>query len=106
MGFSENAAKKATFLTKSMEEAVNWAMLHMDDPDFNDPHPALQQNKGGNVDKAAEQQEKVTQLMGFGFTAHQAKYALAQSRWDMNAAAEWLLTHPDEVPPEPMQGFV
>lgn len=107
MGFSENAAKKATFLTKNVEEAVNWVMQHVEDPDLNEPHPALQPNKGGKAaDKTDEQQDKINQLMGFGFTAHQAQYALTQSRWDTNTAAEWLFTHPpDDVPPEPMQGY-
>uniref|UniRef100_A0A914IAW4 Ubiquitin carboxyl-terminal hydrolase n=1 Tax=Globodera rostochiensis TaxID=31243 RepID=A0A914IAW4_GLORO len=43
MGFTENAAKKATLFTKneSLESATNWILQHMDDSDLNDPHPVL-----------------------------------------------------------------
>uniref|UniRef100_A0A183CAR3 Ubiquitin carboxyl-terminal hydrolase n=1 Tax=Globodera pallida TaxID=36090 RepID=A0A183CAR3_GLOPA len=43
MGFTENAAKKATLCTKneSLESATNWILQHMDDSDLNEPYPVL-----------------------------------------------------------------
>ncbi|CAJ0956684.1 unnamed protein product, partial [Mesorhabditis belari] len=102
MGFSRNAALKAALDTKTqgLEAAAEWLMLRLDDPSINDPpvNPAgpVNVNPGSSVDN-----ESVSMLEGFGFTKHQARFALHKFNFDANMAAEWLFMHIDEVPPEP-----
>ncbi|CAJ0592736.1 unnamed protein product [Cylicocyclus nassatus] len=98
MGFTRNASIKAAMCTGSggsVEAAAEWVMLRLDDPSLNDP-PAPSSNPGAG---AQGHVEGMDELMGFGFTAHQARYALNRNP-DANAAAEWLFMHADEVPPE------
>ena len=51
-----------------------------------------------------DQTEKIEQLVGLGFTRHQAKYSLDRLRGDINQAAEWLFMNAEEVPPELKEG--
>ncbi|VDM84142.1 unnamed protein product [Strongylus vulgaris] len=98
MGFTRNASIKAAIETgKSggVEAAAEWVMLRLDDPSLNDP-PATSSNPGAG---APAHMEGLDELIAFGFTAHQARYALNRNP-DANAAAEWLFVHSEEVPPE------
>ena len=97
MGFTENASKKATLLTKNegLEIATNWIMQHLEDSDLNEPHPSFKKKPS-----IAAVNEKIVELTNLGFNNYQAKYALEQSNWDTNVAAEWLFNHSDEIPPE------
>jgi ubiquitin carboxyl-terminal hydrolase 5/13 len=109
MGFTENAAQKAAFATKnaSFEQAMEWLMQHMDDPDINEPHPSLQQmnsSGGGTADNQPIPSAEIEQLTGLGFSDHQAQFALRRSRGDVSVAADWLFNHADEVPPPETQG--
>ncbi|VDM66156.1 unnamed protein product [Strongylus vulgaris] len=98
MGFTRNASIKAAIETgKSggVEAAAEWVMLRLDDPSLNDP-PATSSNPDAG---APVHMEGLDELIAFGFTAHQARYALNRNP-DANAAAEWLFVHSEEVPPE------
>jgi uncharacterized UBP type Zn finger protein len=69
-----------------------------------DEQPLPEEAQESNIAETTEstnamQQDSINQLLGLGFTPHQAKYALERSQWNVNGAAEWLFTHPDEVPP-------
>ncbi|VDL73570.1 unnamed protein product [Nippostrongylus brasiliensis] len=101
MGFTRNASIKAAIETgKSggVEAAAEWVMLRLDDPSLNDPPAALAANSRAPA-KGPAHVEGLDELIAFGFTAHQARYALSRNP-DANAAAEWLFVHADEVPPE------
>ncbi|KAK6728645.1 hypothetical protein RB195_005968 [Necator americanus] len=98
MGFTRNASIKAAIETgKSggVEAAAEWVMLRLDDPSLNDP-PGATTNASAS---GPAHVEGLDELIAFGFTAHQARYALNRNP-DANAAAEWLFLHADEVPPE------
>ncbi|KHJ97456.1 UBA/TS-N domain protein [Oesophagostomum dentatum] len=98
MGFTRNASIKAAIETgKSggVEAAAEWVMLRLDDPSLNDPPAAA----SGVAEGGSAHMEGLDELIAFGFTAHQARYALSRNP-DANAAAEWLFVHAEEVPPE------
>lgn len=100
MGFTRNAAIKAAIETGKnggVEAAAEWVMRRLDDPSLNDPPLPVTSDirQPGGV----AHMEGFDELIGFGFTAHQARYALSRNP-DANAAAEWLFVHADEVPPE------
>jgi ubiquitin carboxyl-terminal hydrolase 5/13 len=97
MGFTENAAKKATLLTKNegLETATNWIMQHLEDSDLNEPHSSFKKELS-----TVAVNEKIVQLTNLGFSNYQAKYALKQTNYDTNVAAEWLFNYSDEIPPE------
>ncbi|GMT00659.1 hypothetical protein PENTCL1PPCAC_22833, partial [Pristionchus entomophagus] len=96
MGFSRNGAVKAYLKTKGqgLEGATNWIMGMMEDPTLNDPPSQVLEKMADEVDG-----EAVNQLVSFGFTPHQARYALKKER-DVNGAAEWLFSNGDSVPEE------
>ncbi|PIO75083.1 UBA/TS-N domain protein [Teladorsagia circumcincta] len=80
-----------------VEAAAEWVMLRLDDPSLNDP-PAVP--AGGRPASAGPaSMEGLNELVAFGFTPHQARYALSRNP-DANAAAEWLFVHAEEIPPE------
>ncbi|KAK6059889.1 hypothetical protein COOONC_02457 [Cooperia oncophora] len=100
MGFTRNASIKAAIETgKSggVEAAAEWVMNRLDDPSLNDP-PAIAAG-GRSAPAAPAPMEGLNELVAFGFTPHQARYALSRNP-DANAAAEWLFSHAQEVPPE------
>ncbi|KJH51075.1 UBA/TS-N domain protein [Dictyocaulus viviparus] len=101
MGFTRNASIKAAIETGKnggVEAAAEWVMLRLDDPSLNDP-PTSIASTGRSVPVAPDHMEGLDELIAFGFTAHQARYALSRNP-DANAAAEWLFVHAEEVPPE------
>ncbi|EPB68766.1 UBA/TS-N domain protein, partial [Ancylostoma ceylanicum] len=99
MGFTRNASIKAAIETgKSggVEAAAEWVMLRLDDPSLNDPPATAPSHPSAS---GPAHMEGLDELIAFGFTAHQARYALSRNP-DANAAAEWLFVHAEEVPPE------
>ncbi|VDM57326.1 unnamed protein product [Angiostrongylus costaricensis] len=101
MGFTRNASIKAAIETGKnggVEAAAEWVMLRLDDPSLNDP-PAPIAWAGRSVPAVLDHMEGLDELVAFGFTPYQARYALSRNT-DANAAAEWLFVHADEVPPE------
>lgn len=53
MGFPPEACKRATYFTKnkSLNDATNWLMEHISDPDFSDPfvEPGMEINSGQKI---------------------------------------------------------
>lgn len=104
MGFTTNAARKATYVTKNSgaEAACEWIMQHLDDPDLNDEHPDLRASSGSGTtsSNAVIDPAQCDYLTALGFTPHQARYSLKLAKGDANAAADWLFNNAHQVPPE------
>lgn len=82
MGFTLEAARKACKFTRntSVENATNWLMEHLDDPDLNDPlsPPSgyQQQNKqkqpvAGSVTSTNIDENAVEMMLAMGFSRQQ-----------------------------------
>ncbi|KAK9085041.1 hypothetical protein Sjap_025452 [Stephania japonica] len=95
MGFNYFHCQKAAINTSNagVEEAMNWLLSHMDDPDIDDP--ISQQNVG--VD-----QSQVETLISFGFEEVLARKALKTSGGNIEKATDWLLDIPDASGPSNM----
>ena len=107
MGFSENGSKRAAIAVKnsSGEAAMEWVFAHMEDPDFNDPLPppgapepaAGGGGGGGGGEPAAADAGSIEMLSAMGFTATQASGALAATQGNVERAADWLMSHMDDL---------
>lgn len=81
MGFSENAGKRAALATSNAgpEQAINWIMGHMDDPDLNDPLPEPGADGSSEVFAAAEEanaksrSSRIGRFELVGFVSHVGK---------------------------------
>ncbi|XP_021804749.1 ubiquitin carboxyl-terminal hydrolase 14 [Prunus avium] len=89
MGFSHLHCQKAAINTSNtgVEEAMNWLLSHMDDPDIDAPISEGGQNV---VD-----QSKVDMLLSFGFQEDVARTALKASGGDIEKATDWIFSNPD-----------
>ncbi|KAL0553723.1 hypothetical protein IC582_007627 [Cucumis melo] len=89
MGFNHLHCQKAAINTSNagVEEAMNWLLSHMDDPDINDP---ISQKADYIVD-----QTKVDMLLQFGFQEAIAKKALKASGGDIGKATDWIFNNPE-----------
>jgi len=85
MGFTENAAIRAckAIGNANVEQAVNWVMSHIADPDLNDP--VLEDKEESSVDPA-----KVQQIAMMGFTPQQAAVALEKNNHSVERAMGWV----------------
>ncbi|GAV74442.1 UCH domain-containing protein/UBA domain-containing protein/zf-UBP domain-containing protein [Cephalotus follicularis] len=94
MGFNHLHCEKAAINTSNagVEEAMNWLLSHMDDPDID--FPITQDTQGAaallNVD-----QSKVDILISFGFQEEIAQKALKASGGDIEKATDWIFNNPD-----------
>ena len=101
MGFSMDGSKRAAYNTHELndfEAAVNWAVSHMEDQDFNKPFelPKKQANlKQTNSFQADE--NSVQSIVGMGFTRQQAVKALQETKNNLERAADWIFSHIDEL---------
>ncbi|XP_065877757.1 ubiquitin carboxyl-terminal hydrolase 14 [Euphorbia lathyris] len=91
MGFNRLHCQKAAINTfnTGVEEAMNWLLPHMDDPDIDVP---ISQNAQGTE---VVDQSKVDTLISFGFQQEIARKALKASGGDIEKAAEWIFSNPD-----------
>ncbi|KAF3776247.1 Ubiquitin carboxyl-terminal hydrolase 14 [Nymphaea thermarum] len=89
MGFSNLHCRKAVINTSSsgVEEAMNWLLSHMDDPDIDDP---ISEGTNTSVNEA-----HVSTLISFGFEADLARKALKASGGDIEKATDWIFSHQD-----------
>ncbi|BFG29347.1 hypothetical protein CerSpe_156210 [Prunus speciosa] len=89
MGFSHLHCQKAAINSSNtgVEEAMNWLLSHMDDPDIDAPISEGGQNV---VD-----QSKVDMLLSFGFQEDVARTALKASGGDIEKATDWIFNNPD-----------
>lgn len=93
MGFQYLYCQKAAINTVNagVEEAMNWLLNHMNDPDIDDPITKAQ--KGAPyVD-----QSKVETLISFGFEEEVARKALQASGGDIEKATEWIFNPPSGI---------
>ena len=104
MGFSENGCKRAAVAVKNAnaEVAMEWVFAHMEDSDFNDPLPPpgaadAAAGGGGGGGGGEPDPEKVSSLVGMGFTPEQAAGALAATSGSLERAADWLFSHMDDL---------
>lgn len=97
MGFSENGSKRATVAThnSNAEMAMGWVLEHMEDPDFNDPLPQHQATAGSEA--VTYNPEHVMTLSSFGYSEQDAQAALKATDHNMERAADWLFSHPDDL---------
>nr|CAH0100310.1 unnamed protein product [Daphnia galeata] len=93
MGFPLVACKRAATLThgRGLEAATQWIMEHMDDPDFLAPPPS----SASGTFKPDE--EGVAMLQSMGFSRSQCVKALKNTDNNVERAADWIFSHPDEI---------
>ncbi|CAI0375521.1 unnamed protein product [Linum tenue] len=91
MGFGHIPCQKAAIntLNAGVEEAMNWLLSHMDDPDIEAPIPKGSQGGPEVVDQSA-----VQTLISFGFEEEVAKKALKASGGDIEKATDWIFNNP------------
>ncbi|KAL6199239.1 hypothetical protein ACLB2K_029025 [Fragaria x ananassa] len=89
MGFNNLHCQKAAINTSNagVEEAMNWLLSHMDDPDIDTP---ISQG-GGQI---VVDPSKVDMLISFGFQEDIARAALKASGGDIEKATDWIFNNP------------
>uniref|UniRef100_A0A2P2L4Y0 Ubiquitin carboxyl-terminal hydrolase n=4 Tax=Rhizophora mucronata TaxID=61149 RepID=A0A2P2L4Y0_RHIMU len=91
MGFHPLHCQKAVINTSNAgaEEAMNWLLSHMDDPDIDVPI-SQEAQRAEAVDPL-----KVETLISFGFQEAVAQKALKASSGDIEKATDWIFSNPD-----------
>ncbi|KAG1658938.1 hypothetical protein FOA52_007130 [Chlamydomonas sp. UWO 241] len=101
MGFGEMGCRRAAVATQnaSVEAAMEWVLMHMEDPDFNDPLPQPAAASGGGAAPAGDDAdlEKLSMLSGMGFADGHSKAALKACGGNIERAADWLFSHMDDL---------
>lgn len=103
MGFSLEGSKRAVYHTREAndsEAAVNWAVSHMEDSDFNHPFqiPSSKPKQSKPASQAKKyDEESINSIISFGFTRKQAIKALEATNNNLERAADWIFSHSDEL---------
>ncbi len=100
MGFSSEGSKRAVFNTREAndaEAAVNWAVAHMEDPDFNLPFEIPSPKKTATSAQKVYDDELIGSITALGFTRPQAIKALEATQGNLERAVDWIFNHPDEL---------
>ncbi|PGH13794.1 hypothetical protein AJ80_06182 [Polytolypa hystricis UAMH7299] len=94
MGFPEPRCKKALQATGNAgsENALNWLLAHLDDPDIDLPLDATTGAADSNDDP-----EKIAQLGDMGIEHARARKALRETGGDVMRAIDWVFSHPDDM---------
>jgi len=97
MGFPIEACRKAVYHTNNqgVEAATNWVFEHSQDADFASPLQ-LPSSTSKKPEELANP-DAVAMIVSMGFTEDQAKKALKKNSNNLEAAAEWIFTHLDEL---------
>jgi ubiquitin carboxyl-terminal hydrolase 5/13 len=92
MGFNYFHCQKAAINTSNtgVEEAMNWLLSHMDDPDIDDPISQDPTSTEDTIDEAS-----VQTLVSFGFQEDVARMALKASGGNIERATDWVFNHPE-----------
>ncbi|XVF19003.1 hypothetical protein REPUB_Repub11eG0073400 [Reevesia pubescens] len=92
MGFNQLHCLKAAINTSNagVEEAMNWLLSHMDDPDIDAPISHGAQGAEASIDQSA-----VDTLISFGFQEDIARKALKASGGDIEKATDWIFNNPN-----------
>ncbi|KAL4201858.1 hypothetical protein AMTRI_Chr02g260840 [Amborella trichopoda] len=95
MGFPLLHCEKAAIYTSNVgvEEAMNWLLAHMEDPDIDTP--ISQEVEGAGNLLAAVDEMCLQTLVSFGFSPDLARKALMSSGGDVEKATDWIFSHPD-----------
>ncbi|CAN1239306.1 Ubiquitin carboxyl-terminal hydrolase 14 [Linum grandiflorum] len=98
MGFDITRCQKAAINTSNagIEEAMNWLLSHMDDPDIDAPI-----TKGSGEAEVVDQ-SKLDTLISFGFEEEVARKALKASDGDIEKATDWIFNNPGASGPSDM----
>ncbi|KAK2639269.1 hypothetical protein Ddye_027064 [Dipteronia dyeriana] len=90
MGFNQLHCQKAAINTSNsgLEEAMNWLLSHMDDPDIDVP-------LSHGTQCATVDQSKLDTLISFGFPEDIARKGLKASGGDIEKATDWIFNNPD-----------
>ncbi|KAL0311079.1 UNVERIFIED_CONTAM: Ubiquitin carboxyl-terminal hydrolase 14 [Sesamum angustifolium] len=93
MGFQYLHCQKAAISTSNagVEEAMNWLLNHMNDPDIDEPIGKAQKSVP-YIDPS-----KVDTLISFGFEEEVARKALQASGGDIEKATEWIFNPPPGI---------
>lgn len=103
MGFSLEGSKRACYNTReanNSEAAVNWAVAHMEDTDFNAPFQVPSQqpkSSSATLSSKSYDEEAINSIVSFGFSRNQAKKALDATGNNLERAADWVFSHADEL---------
>ena len=97
MGFAFEGCRKAAYHTKNagLEVAMEWVLTHMEDPDF--ASPLVIETPAAAVPSGGADPESIMMICAMGFTEAQAKVALRKCDNNLERAADWVFTHPDEL---------
>jgi len=92
MEFNYFACQKAAINTSNagVEEAMNWLLSHMEDPDINEPISQDPMSAEDTIDEASLQT-----LVSFGFPEDACRMALKASGGNIERATDWVLSHPE-----------
>ncbi|GMJ01489.1 ubiquitin-specific protease 14, TITAN6, TARANI, phosphate deficiency root hair defective1 [Hibiscus trionum] len=92
MGFNQLHCQKAAINTSNagVEEAMNWLLSHMDDPDIDAPISHGAKGAETSIDQSA-----VDTLVSFGFQEEVARMALKTSGGDIERATDWIFNNPN-----------
>ncbi|RDY05535.1 Ubiquitin carboxyl-terminal hydrolase 14 [Mucuna pruriens] len=93
MGFNHLHCQKAAINTSNVgiEEAMNWLLTHMDDPDIDFP---ISKGHGSETSTVVDQSQ-VDTLISFGFQEEIARKALKASGGDIEKATDWIFSNPN-----------
>jgi ubiquitin carboxyl-terminal hydrolase 5/13 len=97
IGFPRVRCEKAAIqtLNTGVEEAMNWLLEHMDDPDIDDPIVASESTEASSA--APVNETDVETLVSFGFQAEMARKALRATGGNVERAAEWIFNNPEDT---------
>ncbi|XP_030842725.1 ubiquitin carboxyl-terminal hydrolase 5 [Strongylocentrotus purpuratus] len=104
MGFAKEGCRKAVYHTKNTgtDAAMNWIFEHSADPDFAEPLQLGQAKKKQKTEIVASE-EGIMMIMSMGFTREQSIKALRATDNNLERAADWIFSHPDELLDTPME---
>ncbi|XP_008793636.2 ubiquitin carboxyl-terminal hydrolase 14 isoform X2 [Phoenix dactylifera] len=93
MGFNYLHCQKAAINTSNagVEEAMNWLLSHMNDPDIDDPIS----HDSKTVELMSIDETSVETLISFGFQEEVARKALKTSGGSIEKATDWIFSHPE-----------
>jgi ubiquitin carboxyl-terminal hydrolase 5/13 len=95
MGFPRERCIKAVYNTKNsgVEQAMNWIMEHMDDPDIDVP-----MDLSGNASAKKEEvnEEAVSMITSMGFPREKAIKALKATDNNVERATDWIFSHMED----------
>eukprot|EP00958_Prasinococcus_capsulatus_P005488 scaffold527_cov368-Prasinococcus_capsulatus_cf.AAC.56 len=96
MGFAQSRCEKATIMVNNggVEQAMNWLLEHMEDPDIDEPLVNAASNTS-TQNPASEEHIEMLGAMGFDRTA--ATKALAATGNNIERAADWLFSRAGEL---------